>query len=63
MNATYATRSDAIAAVITAIEATGEASADEYDIDAIAAEVIGDYAHGYQIDEDAFWTVVASHVK
>ena len=64
MITTYTTRDDAIAAVIDAIEATGEATADEYDIDAIADEVVGDYASGYQLaDEDTFWAAVERHAR
>lgn len=62
---TYTTRTDAITAVIAAIEATGEATAAEYDIDAIADEVIGSHAAGYAItdDEHAFWAAVANHAR
>lgn len=59
----YATRDEAIQReIIDAIEA-GEATAAEFDIDAIAAEVLGDYSEGYaqQVDADEFWQIVARH--
>lgn len=60
---TYATRDEAIEReIIVAIEA-GEASRDEYDIDSIADEVLGDYAQGFalRVGPEAFWEVVARH--
>jgi hypothetical protein len=60
MNTTYATRDEAIYREIT--EALGELAAD-HDVDAIADEVLGNYAQGYalQVDVDEFWTIVANH--
>ena len=61
---TYTTRDEAITReIVTAIEAGGVATRDEYDIDAIADEVLGDYTEGYalKVDADEFWTVVARH--
>lgn len=61
---TYTTRDDAIYwQIIRPIEATGEASRDDFDIDAIAAEVLGDYSTGYActVDEEVFWAAVAAH--
>lgn len=62
---TYATRDEAInREIIDAIEA-GEASRDEYDIDAIADAVLGDHAAGYavQVDEAEFWQIVAANAR
>lgn len=62
----YATRDEAIQRqIIDAIEATGEATRAEFDIDAIAAEVLGDYSEGYaqQVDTDEFWQIVARHAR
>ena len=60
----YTSRSNAIEfEIIDAIEASGIdiASRNEYDIDAIASEVLGDYAEGYalKVDTETFWTIVA----
>ena len=63
MARTYSTRSEAIAReIIEAIE-VDDASADNYDIDAIADAVLGDYEDGYRIkvDEDEFWDVVVDN--
>lgn len=37
----------------------------EFDIDAIADEVLGDYGDGYalQVTEDEFWNIVAKHAN
>ena len=63
---TYTTRDDAIAAeIIRPIEASGEVTdaRAEFNIDAIADEVLGDYDEGYTciVGEDAFWAIVAAH--
>ena len=66
MNGTYTTRDEAIEReIIDPIEASGIASRDEYDIDAIAAEVLGDYDAGFasQVDADEFWDIVARNAK
>lgn len=63
---TYSTRTDAIAAIIDAIEAHPAITwaRVEYDIDAIADEVIGDYADGYRIAEGIkFWASVSRHAR
>lgn len=61
---TYSTRNEAVAAIIDSIEAhpaIADARA-EYDIDAIADEVIGDYADGYRIAGGIkFWASVSRH--
>ena len=66
MTTTYSTRDEAIQReIIDAIEANRTATADEYDVDAIAAEVLGGYEDGYacQVDEDEFWAVVERHER
>nr|DAS87232.1 MAG TPA: hypothetical protein [Caudoviricetes sp.] len=60
---TYTTRDEAInREIIEAIEA-GEAHRDEYDIDAIADRVLGDYEEGFalKVDTDEFWEIVAEN--
>ena len=60
---TFTTRDEAIdQAIITAIEA-GDATAEDYDIDAIADQVLGGYEDGYAqiVDEDEFWDTVADN--
>lgn len=62
----YATRNDAIFREIVApIEATNEALHDEYDIDAIADEVLGHHEAGYalQVDTETFWKIVEKHER
>lgn len=63
--ATYTTREEAIEReIIAAIEA-GDADSEDYDIDAIADAVIGDYEDGYalKVDEATFWSNVADNAK
>lgn len=70
---TYTTRSEAVLReVIEPIEATGEASRDEYDIEAIADEVleydpafghIQDAGYSLKFDVDDFWDVVRRHER
>ena len=70
MNITFTTRNAAIQShIIDAIDA-GEASSTEYDIDAIADEVIIEYttpqgevryAMNPEIDEDTFWGIVEAN--
>lgn len=63
---TYSSRNEAIETeIIQPIEAGGEitnARAD-FDIDAIADEVLGDYYSGYapRVDADEFWEIVEKH--
>ena len=62
----YTTRTEAIdREIIEAIEATGvvEDAHAEFDIDAIADEVLGDYEDGYAltVTTDEFWDAVAKH--
>ena len=64
----YSTRNEAIEReIITAIEA-GDATRDEFDIDAIADEVIeqvisetGRVTYQITVDTDAFWAAVERH--
>lgn len=60
---TYTTRTEAIDREIIEPIAAGDASAAEYDIDAIADAVLGDHAAGYacQVTPEQFWAVVAEH--
>lgn len=57
---THSTRTEAIAREIT--DALG-ADAANFDIDAIADKVLGDYTAGYAciVDTDEFWTIVENH--
>lgn len=62
----YTTRTEAIAReIIEPIEAGGNATAAEYDIDAIADQVLGSYEDGYaaQVEHDEFWQIVADNAK
>lgn len=73
MSTIYTTREEAIEReIVEAIEATGEATRGEFDIDAIADETLAwedgtGHEHplnhqGYQIRDDIdFWAVVAKH--
>lgn len=63
MARTYTTRDEAIyREIVEPIEA-GEANRDEYDIDAIADRVLGDYEEGFalKVDTDEFWEIVAEN--
>jgi hypothetical protein len=63
---TYSSRNEAIEVEIVApIEASGDATRDEYDIDAIADAVLGDHETGYAItvDTDTFWSIVAANAR
>lgn len=64
---TYTTRTDAIAEIITAIEASPEVrdAHAEFNIDAIADEVVSVATDGgYQIaDHDDFWESVERHAR
>jgi len=66
MNTVHTTRDDAIRALITTIENTGVVSdaRTEYDIEALADEVIGTLpagGYGYIVDPDEFWAAVARY--
>ncbi|MGO4984976.1 hypothetical protein, partial [Collinsella sp. Sow4_E3] len=65
MNATYSTKNEAIAAEVIAVINSGMADADDYDVDAIADEVLGDYGDGYalQVEDADFWAIVAKHAR
>ena len=63
MARTYSTLSEAVTReIIEAIEA-GDATREEYDIDAIADAVLGDYEDGFalKVDTDEFWEIVAEN--
>lgn len=57
MARTYSTRSEAIEA--------GDATSDQYDIDAIADKVLCDYEDGYmlKVEEPDFWRIVEENTK
>jgi len=67
MDATYTTRDEAIQReIVAAIEAAGPdvARADDYDVDAIACEVLGVDERGrwrVDVDSDEFWRAVEAH--
>lgn len=61
----YTTRDEAIAReIIEPIEA-GQATAAEFDIDAIADQVLGSHENGYacQVGHAEFWQIVADHAR
>lgn len=61
---TYTTRTEAIAReIIEPIEATGEATRDQYDIDAIADKALQATPEGYVpvLDAEEFWAAVERH--
>jgi hypothetical protein len=65
MNTTFTTRNEAIDSIIETIEA-GDATRDEFDIDAIADDVITTTGEGvdyrfHVTDDDAFWASVERH--
>jgi len=63
--ARYTTRDEAIQReIIEPIEA-GDATAAEYDVEAIAAKVLADYEGGYalKVEVDEFWQIVAEHAR
>lgn len=65
MARTYSTRSEAIyREIIEAIEA-GDATREEYDIDAIADAVLGDYEDGFalKVEEPDFWRIVEENAN
>jgi hypothetical protein len=60
---TYNTRTDAIQREIVEPIGAGDAEPADYDIEAIAARVLGDYSQGYAciVDEDQFWRIVGDN--
>lgn len=64
---TYSTRDEAIVREILEPIANGavEDAHAEYDIDAIADEVLGGYSDGYacQVEAAEFWSIVAAHAR
>ena len=65
MAATYSTRNEALHMEVIAVINNGMAYADDYDVDAIADEVLGDFHDGYavQVEGEDFWAIVAKHAK
>lgn len=63
--ATYTTREEAIEREVIGVIEAGDATRDEYDIDAISDAVIGDFEEGYalKVDEATFWDIVADNAK
>ena len=60
----YTTHTEAIQReIIEPIEA-GNATAAEFDIDAIADQVLGSHEDGYacQVEHDEFWQIVEQHL-
>lgn len=65
-DARYASLAEAVLReIVEPIEATGEASRDRYDVDAIAAAVLADADLGFAplVEEDEFWSIVAEHER
>lgn len=67
ISTTYTTRDDAIYwEIIRPIEASGEVADAhvEFDIEAIADEVLGDYEDGFacMVDADRFWEITEAHL-
>lgn len=63
--ATYTTREEAIEREIIEVIEAGDATSEDYDIDAIADAVISDYEDWYaiKVDESDFWDIVANNAK
>nr|DAU28039.1 MAG TPA: hypothetical protein [Caudoviricetes sp.] len=61
--ATYTTRTEAIEREIIEVISAGDANANDYNVEAIADLVIGDYEDGYalKVDESDFWSIVADN--
>lgn len=61
--ATYTTRTEAIEREIIEVINAGDANANDYNVEAIAVLVIGDYEDGYalKVDESEFWSIVADN--
>lgn len=61
----YSTRQAAIAAEIILPIVAGAATADEYDIDAIADACLGFGEMGFclKVDVDEFWVIVEGHQR
>lgn len=64
----YTTRGEAIQReIVEPIEASGEITDArvEFDVDAIADEVLGDHEQGYAclVDVDEFWRIVERHER
>lgn len=61
--ATYTDRNEAITREIVEAINAGDAIAENYNIDAIADAVLGDYEDGFsvKVDETEFWNIVAEN--
>ena len=64
-NRTYTTRTEAIEREIIEVIKAGEVVSEEYNIEAIADAVIGDFEDGYaiKVDETEFWEIVAENAN
>lgn len=66
MKTTYTDRDEAIQReIVEPILAGAVDSIDEYDVEAIARLVIGDYVQGYacQVTEEEFWAIVEANAR
>jgi hypothetical protein len=64
MKRTYTDRREAIQReIVEPIEAGGNAKAENFEIDLIADQVLGDYDDGFalKVGEIDFWEIVAGH--
>ena len=63
MTRTYTTRADAIQREIIDPLSASEFPLTDWDIDAIADEVLGDYEDGYasRVSAEEFWNIVRKH--
>lgn len=63
--ATYTTREEAIDREIIEVIEAGDATSEDYDIEAISDAVIGDYEDGYalKVEESDFWSIVVDNAK
>lgn len=61
--ATYTNRNEAINREIVEVIEAGDASVENYNVDAIADAILGDYEDGYRVkvDETEFWNIVAEN--
>ena len=61
----YTTRTEAIECEIIEVIEAGDATRNEYDIDAIADVVLGDYEDGYalKVGESEFWEIIEENAN
>jgi hypothetical protein len=65
MTAIYSTRNEALHWEVVACINNGMADADDYDVEAIADEVLGGWKEGYamQVSTEDFWAIVAKYAR